>query len=96
MLGAAGIPAGAVLDTKELTDDADLRSSAASCRRSSIRMARTFKMPAWPVRHNGSTADGQAGAAAGRAHGEVLESWLGLDQRRGRQAGRDGQGDSAA
>ncbi|NJO34011.1 MAG: hypothetical protein HC869_13595 [Rhodospirillales bacterium] len=53
LLGGAGIPAGAVLDTKELIDDATFHD------RGILQVmdhptVKDYRMPAWPVRHNGT------------------------------------------
>ena len=52
MLGGAGIPAGAVLDTKELVDDPtfDKRGIMQVMDHPEVK---DYAMPAWPVRHNG-------------------------------------------
>ena len=51
-VGGAGIPAGAVLDTMELHQRADLRAA----RHHAVMqhpVHQPFKMPAWPVRIDG-------------------------------------------
>ena len=68
IIGAAGVPAGAVLDTLELLQRPDASSNAASCRPSSIPPIGAFKMAAWPVRFSGSPPPVQARAVAWRAH----------------------------
>src|SRR6185312_12078446 len=80
ILGGAGIPAGAVLDTKELDQDASFAE------RGILQTAQhpsgvDFRMPAWPVRHNGVTATVETAPQLGQHTAQVLESWLGLDQR---------------
>ncbi len=68
IIGAAGIPAGAVLDTAELL--ARRRRSSARGIMQTIEhpTVRAYKMPAWPVRFAGAAAAGAAVAAAGAAH----------------------------
>lgn len=78
VLGAAGIPAGAVLDTKELQNDPDFE------RRGIMQTVQhptngAFKMPAWPVRHDGKVAPVRAAPLLGEHTGEVLGSWLGMN-----------------
>ncbi len=78
VLGAAGIPAGAVLDTKELQDDPDFE------RRGIMQTVQhptngPFKMPGWPVRHNGKVAPVRPAPLLGQHTGEVLASWLGMN-----------------
>ncbi|MBX9589005.1 MAG: CoA transferase [Hyphomonadaceae bacterium] len=80
ILGDAGIPAGAVLDTKELAEDASFvqRGILQTVAHSS---SEAFAMPSWPVRHNGATAAVTPAPALGQHTGEVLERWLGLSAR---------------
>jgi hypothetical protein len=56
VLGGAGVPAGAIFDTMELTEEADFE------RRGIMQtmehpIAGPFKMPGWPVRFGGRTPD---------------------------------------
>jgi formyl-CoA transferase len=79
-LGEAGIPAGAVLDTQELADEETFYS------RGILQVVdhpevRGYAMPAWPVRHNGAPPPVKASPLLAEHSAEVLESWLGLDQR---------------
>ena len=80
LLGAAGIPAGAVLDTKELAEDATF-TQRGILQTVEHTDGREFRMPAWPVRHNGATAAVKPAPALGQHTGEVLEAWLGLSAR---------------
>ena len=78
LVGAAGIPAGAVLDTDELQNDPDFE------RRGIMQVMNhptngNFKMPAWPVQHDGATPPLAAAPLLGEHSGDVLEDWLGLD-----------------
>lgn len=78
VLGAAGIPAGAVFDTMELQNDPDFE------RRGIMQVMQhptrgPFKMPAWPVRHDGQPPALAASPLLGEHSGEVLVDWLGLD-----------------
>jgi formyl-CoA transferase len=77
LIGAAGVPAGAVLDTKELIDDPDFE------RRGIVQTMQHptqggYKMPGWPVRHNGATAPVGPAPRLGEHNAAVLESWLGM------------------
>ena len=67
VLGGAGVPAGAIFDTMELTDETDFE------RRGIMQTmqhptAGPFKMPGWPVRFGGRTPEVKAGAAARTTH----------------------------
>jgi formyl-CoA transferase len=80
IVGAAGIPAGAVLDTKELAEDQTFYD------RGILQVmdhptVKGYQMPAWPVRHNGAPPTVKASPLLGQHSAEVLESWLGLDKR---------------
>src|SRR5690348_6262704 len=88
LLGEAGVPAGAVFDTMELTEEADFE------RRGIMQTmqhptAGPFKMPGWPVRFGGSTPKVQSAPLLGYHTSEVLSEWLGLDAERIDQLGRD-------
>ena len=80
ILGDAGIPAGAVLDTKELAEDATFmqRGILQDVDRSG---GPEFRMPTWPVRHNGAPPPVTPAPALGEHTGDVLERWLGLSRR---------------
>jgi formyl-CoA transferase len=78
-IGAAGIPAGAVLDTMELQNDESFE------RRGIMQVMRhpqhgDFKMPAWPVRVDGKPSRIQPSPVLGQHTDEVLGSWLGLSE----------------
>jgi len=77
LLSAAGVPAGAVLDTMELQNDGDFE------RRGIMQVMQhpgcgPFKMPAWPVRHDGKTLPLAPAPLLGQHTGEILGEWLGL------------------
>ncbi|MBN9562963.1 MAG: CoA transferase [Alphaproteobacteria bacterium] len=77
VIGAAGIPAGAVLDSKELHDDPSFE------RRRILQTMRhptsgDYKMPAWPVRFSGSPPPIAPSPLLGQHNTEVLGDWLGL------------------
>ena len=88
ILGAAGVPAGAVFDTMELTDDADFE------RRGIMQTmqhpaAGAFKMPGWPVRFNGATPKVEPSPLLGQHTKDVLADWLGLDDGQIAALGKD-------
>ena len=77
LLGEAGIPAGAVLDTNELLNEPDFE------RRGIMQVVQhpsngAFRMPGWPVRHNGAALPVKPAPLLGEHTGAVLEQWLGL------------------
>ena len=55
LLGGAGIPAGAVLDTKELIEDATLQARGV-LQVMQHPVVKDYCMPAWPVSHDGAPA----------------------------------------
>jgi formyl-CoA transferase len=88
ILGEAGVPAGAVFDTMELTNDADFE------RRGIMQTmqhptAGAFKMPGWPVRFGGNTPKIEPAPLLGQHTNEVLSEWLGLDDAKLKELGND-------
>jgi crotonobetainyl-CoA:carnitine CoA-transferase CaiB-like acyl-CoA transferase len=88
ILGEAGVPAGAVFDTMELTDAEDFE------RRGIIQtmqhpVAGPFKMPGWPVRFGGSAPKIEPAPLLGQHTHEVLGEWLGLGEDQIEQLGKD-------
>jgi len=88
VLGGAGVPAGAIFDTMELTEEADFE------RRGIMQtiqhpIAGPFKMPAWPVRFGGRTPEVKPSPLLGQHTSEVLSGWLGLDANQIKQLGED-------
>jgi formyl-CoA transferase len=78
-IGAAGIPAGAVLDTMELQNDESFE------RRGIMQVMHhpvhgDFKMPAWPVRVDGKPSRIASSPVLGQHTEEVLTNWLGLSE----------------
>jgi crotonobetainyl-CoA:carnitine CoA-transferase CaiB-like acyl-CoA transferase len=89
LLGAAGVPAGAIFDTLELTNEADFE------RRGIMQTmdhptAGPFKMPGWPVRFGGRTPELKPAPLLGQHTGEVLGEWLGLQGSDVDQLNKDG------
>jgi crotonobetainyl-CoA:carnitine CoA-transferase CaiB-like acyl-CoA transferase len=89
LLADAGVPAGAVFDTMELTDEPDF------ARRGIIQTMEhptvgPFKMPGWPVRFGGRTPEVRPSPLLGQHTSEVLCEWLGFDADQIDQLGKDG------
>src|SRR6185437_9521156 len=77
-VGEAGIPAGAVLDTMELQNDATFEQRGIM--QTMIHPThRPFKMPGWPVRVDGKPSRIKSSPVLGEHLQEVLSGWLGLD-----------------
>ena len=77
IIGAAGVPAGAVLDTLELYNDPTFEQ------RGIMQTVEhptngAFKMTAWPVRFSGNPPPVKPAPLLGEHTGEVLQHWLGL------------------
>jgi crotonobetainyl-CoA:carnitine CoA-transferase CaiB-like acyl-CoA transferase len=89
VLGKAGVPAGAIFDTLELTNEVDFE------RRGIMQVmdhptAGAFKMPGWPVRFSGRTPELKPAPLLGQHTSEVLGEWLGLDEAQLDRLGKDG------
>ena len=77
LVGGAGIPAGAVLDTMELQNDQTFEDRGImQVMRHPLH--RDFKMPGWPVRVNGKPPKVKASPVLGQHTGDVLSGWLGV------------------
>ena len=77
MVGEAGIPAGAVLDTAEL--NADTSFETRGIMQTMVHpVHRPFKMPGWPVRVDGKTSRVKSSPVLGADTATVLQQWLGL------------------
>jgi formyl-CoA transferase len=81
LLGAAGVPAGAVFDTLELMNDASLAERGIF---QTVEHPKTgkVKVPAWPVRFDGRPPKVQPSPMLGEHVNSVLSSWLGMDAQR--------------
>ncbi len=78
IIGEAGIPAGAVLDTDELNGDVTFEERGVM--QTMVHpVHRPFKMPAWPVRVDGKASRLKASPMLGEHTDEVLSDWLGLN-----------------
>jgi formyl-CoA transferase len=81
LVGGATIPAGAVLDTRELADDPTFQQRG-------IRQAMQhpeigpYVMSGWPVRFGGSPPPVKPAPLLGQHGAEVLTEWLGYDEGR--------------
>ena len=80
LLGSAGVPAGAVLDTMELQNDASLEARGIM-QVIEHPVSGEFKMPTWPVRHSGRPPTTRPSPTLGQHNDEVLSDWLGLDEK---------------
>jgi formyl-CoA transferase len=80
LLGGAGIPAGAVLDTKELMEDQSFHERGI-LQVMEHPVVKGYRIPAWPVRHGGAPPAVKASPLLGEHSGQVLKSWLGLSDR---------------
>jgi formyl-CoA transferase len=77
LLGDAGIPAGAVLDTDELNKDITFEQRGIM--QTMVHpVHRPFKMPGWPVRVDGKPTRVTPSPTLGEHTESVLSEWLGL------------------
>ncbi len=78
VIGAAGVPAGAVLDTLELYNDPtfEQRNIMQTIQHPTVG---AFKMVGWPVRFSGNPPPVKPAPLLGANTEEVLNHWLGLD-----------------
>lgn len=79
LLGAAGIPAGAVLDTAELLADPSFRERGIM---QTVQHGNCgeYTMPSWPVRFGGAPPPVKPAPLLGQHTDEVLRDWLSLNQ----------------
>ncbi|MFV0296983.1 MAG: CoA transferase, partial [Hyphomicrobiaceae bacterium] len=77
LIGAATVPAGAVFDTLELMQDQsfDRRGIMQTVDHPTTGKV---KMPAWPVRFDGTPPKVKASPTLGQNVDDVLETWLGM------------------
>ena len=76
MVGGAGIPAGAVLDTMELLNEPSFVRRGIM--QTMEHKTHPVKMPSWPVRINGKPPTIKTSPGLGEHTAEVLNQWLGL------------------
>ncbi len=79
IIGAAGVPAGAVLDTLELYNDPTFEQRQIMQTMQHPEVG-PFKMVAWPVRFEGKPPPVKPSPLLGQNNDEVLGAWLGLDR----------------
>jgi crotonobetainyl-CoA:carnitine CoA-transferase CaiB-like acyl-CoA transferase len=77
IIGASGVPAGAVFDTLELLNDPSLAERGIMQNVEHPTTGR-YKMPAWPVRFDGTPAKVKPSPLLGQHNAEVLGDWLGI------------------
>lgn len=77
LVGGAGIPAGAVLDTMELQNDPTFEQRGIM-QVMEHKSYKGYKMPSWPVRINGKPPRVRASPTLGEHTADVLTSWLGM------------------
>ena len=79
LVGGATIPAGAVLDTRELADDPTFQERGI---RQVMKHPQVgdYVMSGWPVRFGGRTPEVKAAPLLGQHGDQVLAEWLGLDK----------------
>ncbi|NJO23812.1 MAG: hypothetical protein HC868_13900 [Sphingomonadales bacterium] len=72
--------AGAVLDTQELNDDPTFEQRGIM---QTIEHPKSgpFKVPAWPVRHNGQPPEVKPSPLLGEHTDDVLKAWLSMSER---------------
>ena len=80
MIGEAGIPAGAVLDTVELNDNDPSFEERGVMQTMSHPIHRPFKMPAWPVRVDGKASRLKSSPVLGEHTGKIMSDWLDLNE----------------
>jgi formyl-CoA transferase len=80
LIGAAGVPAGAVFDTLELMNEPSFDDRGIM---QTIEHPTTgkVKMPAWPVRFDGAPIKVKPSPRLGEHADDVLGSWLGMNAR---------------
>jgi formyl-CoA transferase len=78
-LGAAGVPAGAVLDTKEIAEEPTFHARGI-LQAMDHPAVKDYRMPTWPVRHDGKVPALESAPLLGQHTAEVLASWLGLGE----------------
>ena len=78
LIGSAGVPAGAVLDTMELMSEPSFEQ------RGILQVMQhptgPFKMPSWPVRFDGTPPKLEPAPLLGQHSAEVFGEWLGMSK----------------
>jgi formyl-CoA transferase len=78
LIGAAGVPAGAVLDTMELMNEPSF--TARGILQTAPHPTGPFKMPSWPVRFDGAPPKLEPAPLLGQHSAEVFGDWLGMSK----------------
>ena len=76
LIGAAGVPAGAVLDTMELINEPTFE--ARGIMQVMDHPSGPFKMPGWPVRFDGKPPELAPAPLLGQHTAEIFGNWLGM------------------
>ena len=76
IIGGAGVPAGAVLDTMELMNEPSFTERGIL--QTVDHPTGPFKMPSWPVRFDGTPPKVKPSPLLGQHNAEVLTGWLGM------------------
>jgi crotonobetainyl-CoA:carnitine CoA-transferase CaiB-like acyl-CoA transferase len=76
IIGAAGVPAGAVLDTMELMNEPSF--SERGILQTAEHPTGPFKMPSWPVRFDGAPPKLEPAPLLGQHTTQVFGEWLGM------------------
>jgi crotonobetainyl-CoA:carnitine CoA-transferase CaiB-like acyl-CoA transferase len=79
ILGAAGIPAGAVMDTADLLAEPTFEERGII--QTQHHPSGDLRMPTFPVRFDGKPPEIKPAPLLGQHTGEVFQSWLGLGER---------------
>ncbi len=79
MLGEAGVPTGAVLDTEELLNAPDMRERGVIAT-INHPVRGELAVPGWPVRMSGSPVDVVSAPLLGQHNVEVYGEWLGIPE----------------
>ena len=77
LIGAAGVPAGAVLDTMELMNEPSFTERGIL--QTMDHPTGPFKMPSWPVRFDGAPPRLAPAPLLGQHSAEILGEWLGMN-----------------
>ncbi|MBI3512585.1 MAG: CoA transferase [Proteobacteria bacterium] len=77
LIGQAGVPAGAVLDTMEVQNDPTFEARGIMQVMHHAKHG-PYKMPGWPVLINGRSATLKPSPMLGEHNGQVLQTWLAM------------------
>jgi len=80
IIGEAGVPAGAVFDTKELLEDASFKERG-FMQTYDHPVYGKVTMPTWPVRFDGDLVKVKSAPALGQHNADVLGNWLGINEK---------------